>query len=73
MLLFRERLWKAVGKFFDERLPFTKKWPGWAKWTLVFVGFLAVYYVLKFVIYSVLASFGFDVQGEMMKALNATG
>ena len=73
VLLFRDRLWKAVGKFFEEKLPFTKKWPGWAKWALVFLGFLGIYYVLKFILYSALASLGFDVQGEMMKTLNATG
>ena len=73
VLLLRDRAWKGIGKFFDEKLPFTKTWPGWVKWGIVFVVFLGIYYVLKFVLYSALASLGFDVQGEMMRALNATG
>jgi hypothetical protein len=72
VLLFRERAYKGIEKLIDEKMPFTKKWPGWAKWALVFFGFLAIYYVLKLILYSVLAGFGFDVQGELGKALNVT-
>ena len=73
VFLVRDKAWESIGKFLGERLPFTKKWPGWAKWAIVFFGFLAIYYVLKFILYSVLASLGFDVQGELTRALNATG
>ncbi len=72
-VLFREKLWAASEKLLHEKLPFMKGWPGWARWALVFVVFLAAYYALKFVVYSALALMGFDVQGEMLRALNATG
>ncbi|MFH1470770.1 MAG: hypothetical protein ABIF01_03410 [Candidatus Micrarchaeota archaeon] len=71
-LLFRDKLWKGTEKLLEEKLPFTKRWPRWARWAVVFIGFFAVYYVLKLIIYSVLAGLGFDVQGEMLKALNAS-
>ncbi len=73
LLLFKDRLWKGTERFLNERLPFTKKWPGWARWAVVFIGFLGIYYVLRFIFYWALASLGFDVQGEMLRALNASG
>ena len=73
VFLLRGRFWKKSEDFVGEKLPFTKGWPGWARWGIVFLLFLAAYYVFKLVLYSLLASLGFDVQGEMARALNATG
>jgi hypothetical protein len=50
-----------------------KNWPGFARWAVVFLIFLAAYYVFKFIVYALLSSVGFDVQGEMARALNSTG
>ncbi len=69
----RGRFWKRSEDFIAEKLPFTKNWPGWARWVLVFLVFYAAYYLFKLALYSILAYFGFDVQGEMTRALNQTG
>ena len=68
---FKDRLWKKIDKFFDSQKAIPKE-PGWLRWAIVFAVVLLAYYAIKLIIYYILGLAGFDVEGEMLRAMNAT-
>lgn len=73
LLLLREKLWNAASGAVAERLPFTASWPGWAKWLAIAIAFVIAYTLFKAIAFGALSLAGFNVQAEMLKALNASG
>ncbi|MFA6329657.1 MAG: hypothetical protein WCX64_03160 [Candidatus Micrarchaeia archaeon] len=71
IILLKDRLWKRIDRFLDSQKIVPKE-PKWLRGIIVFAAFLVAYYVVKFVIFYILAAAGFDVQAELIKSMNVT-
>ncbi|GEM_PF-3593246 len=72
LLLLRDKIWKYSEKT-AKNIPLLRNWPAWALWILILLSFITIYYLLKLIIFSLLNSLGFDMEAELMSALNVTG
>lgn len=70
VLLVRGPIKRKVEKTITMVFPFTNNWPDWARALLVFVVFIIVYSIIKFVLFEVLKVFGIDVQKMIADAAN---
>lgn len=68
-LALRGPIYKKIEQFIEKIAPSTVKWPQWGRKALVIVAFIAVFVILKQIIYWLLGIAGFDLQGEMVAAM----
>jgi hypothetical protein len=69
-VLLRGKIWKAVDDAIEKYLPFTRSWPDWGRKVLLFILFLAVFILLRQIIYFILALLGFDIQGMIQSSID---
>lgn len=69
--VFRDKLWNKTQGAVDKHSRLATL-PAWARWLLVLMAVLVVYYVLKFLVFAALKTAGYDVESQLLAALNAT-
>lgn len=71
-LVLRSRIQREIESQVERCAPFTKDWPSWARWALVFVLVVIAYYAVKLVAFYFLGLAGIDISGQMLEAFNKT-
>lgn len=70
LILLKGKLYKKLDNFLINKFSFLSKQKPWVRKLIVILVFIAIYFILKQIIFLILKQFGIDVQNMMMESIN---